>query len=388
MTIDNIYCDLMLLASGVIAVLAVVILGMKIPSKPEFSKFRKSRATLAASFITLSALNLVCYFTGYDSEHDKLNTLIVASYQALLLTGTLLVFIRPDVVTGKWVAVQSAVITALSALLYAAMLLAPALYRPLFFAATALLVLQLVLYSLRFFRSLRETLREANDYYAEECSPRLDMIKAGFILMLIIGTMALCTLFTGPWFYLVFVPTYLVCYTFVALCMLRYVGRTSFILPAIAPDPSETPPAEPSDTPAELKVSPAAAAGGRQGAKTQATIPEAQLQALRARIAEWEAAGKYREKDVPYKDILKELDTDAATMRAFMKSENGMDFRTWRNRLRLREACTVLVEHPEMTAEQVSEFIGYSDGSNFHTDFRRQTGMSVSQWRRKNRKPQ
>lgn len=385
---DRIYCDLMLLAAGVIASLAAVLMSMKIPHAPEFGKLETARGTLAASYLILSMLNLSCYFTGYDSRLDRLNTVIVAAYQALLLTGTLLVFIRPDTVTRKWVGVQTTIITALSALLYGTMFLAPALYRPLFCCATAMFVLQLVLYSLRFFRSLRKTLREANNYYAEECSPRLDIIKAGFILMLIIGAMALCTLFTGPWFYLVFIPTYLVCYTFVALCMLRYVGRTSFILPAIAPSTSETTSAEPSDTPAEPKASHAAAAGGRQGAKTQATIPEAQMQALRERIAEWEAAGKYREKDVPYKDILKELDTDAATMRAFMKSENGMDFRTWRNRLRLREACTVLVEHPEMTAEQVSEFIGYSDGSNFHTDFRRQTGMSVSQWRRNNRKPQ
>lgn len=362
----------MLLASGVIAVLAVIILGMKIPPKPEFSKFRKARATLAASFITLSALNLVCYFTGYDSEHDKLNTLIVAAYQALLLTGTLLVFIRPDVVTGKWVAVQTAVITALSALLYATMLLAPALYRPLFHGATALLVLQLILYSIRFFRSLGDTLREANDYYAEECAPRLSHIKTGFILMLVIGVMALCTLFAGPWSYLIFVPAYLVCYTFAAMAMLRYVNRTAFILPAITASPNP----KPSETPAVSE--------SRQGTKAQVAIPEAQRQALRERIAKWEAEGKYREKDIPYKDILLELGTDAATMRAFMKSENGMDFRSWRNRLRLRDACTLLLEHPEMTAEQISEEVGYSDGSNFHTDFRRVIGTSVSQWKKQN----
>ena len=221
---DKIYCDLMLFASGVIAVLAVMILGMKIPHKPEFSKFRKARTTLAASFITLSALNFVCYFTGYDSALDKLNTLIVASYQALLLTGTLLVFIRPDVVTKKWVWSQTAAITALSALLYAAMFLAPALYRPLFCGATVLLILQLIIYSIKFFRSLSDTLSEANDYYAEECAPRLSRIKAGFILMLAIGVMALCTLFTGPWFYIVFVPTYLICYTFVAILKCRFLS--------------------------------------------------------------------------------------------------------------------------------------------------------------------
>ena len=84
---EKTYCDLMLLASGVIAALAVSIIGIKIPSKQEFRKLRTARATLAASFITLSILNFICYFTGYDEDLDRLNTMIVAAFQALLLTG-------------------------------------------------------------------------------------------------------------------------------------------------------------------------------------------------------------------------------------------------------------------------------------------------------------
>lgn len=113
---EKTYCDLMLLASGVIAALAVSIIGIKIPSKQEFRKLRTARATLAASFITLSILNFICYFTGYDEDLDRLNTMIVAAFQALLLTGTLLVFIRPDVVTGKWVGLQVAAISLITAL--------------------------------------------------------------------------------------------------------------------------------------------------------------------------------------------------------------------------------------------------------------------------------
>lgn len=113
----------MLLASGVIAALAVSIIGIKIPSKQEFRKLRTARATLAASFITLSILNFICYFTGYDEDLDRLNTMIVAAFQALLLTGTLLVFIRPDVVTGKWVGLQVAAISIITALLYFVMFL-------------------------------------------------------------------------------------------------------------------------------------------------------------------------------------------------------------------------------------------------------------------------
>ena len=357
---DDIYCDLMLFASGVIAALSLVLASIPVPDSQEFGKIRKARATLAASFMTLSVLNFVCFLTGYEMELDRLNTLIVAAFQALLMTGTLLVFIRPDVVTGKWVAAQVAAITGISGLLYALMFLAfPVIYKVSFFAAAALFVLQLVLYSLRFFNSLHKTLMEANAYYAEECSPRLNWIRGGFVLMLAIGVMALATLFTGPWFYLFFVPAYLVCYTFAALCTLRYVGKMSFILPAIGSQ---------EELPAE------------KPAKT--VIPGNETARLKDRLGKWVSEGKYRERDVPYRDILAELDTDAATMRAFMKSEYGMDFRTWRNRLRLEEACKLLKEHPEMKAEQVSRTVGYGDSSNFHTDFKKLTGMSAGEWRR------
>ena len=159
---ERLYCDLMLLASGVIAALAVAIMGVKIPSRQEFGKLRIARGTLAASFITLSILNFICYFTGYDENFDRLNTLIVAAFQALLLTGTLLVFIRPDVVTGKWVGLQTAVICILSALLYCVMFIFPDIYPIFFHAGAALLVLQLILYSIRFFKSQKST-KERNE---------------------------------------------------------------------------------------------------------------------------------------------------------------------------------------------------------------------------------
>lgn len=360
---DKIYCDLMLFASGVIAALSLVLACVSVPDTPEFRKIRKARTTLSSSFMILSVLNFTCFLTGYDMALDRLNTLIVAAFQALLMTGTLIVFIRPEVVSWKWVALQVAAITGISGILYALMFLTPDIYPVFFYLSVALFVMQLVLYSLRFFSSLHKTLRQANEYYAEECSPRLNWIRGGFILMLTIGVMALMTLFTGPWFYIFFVPAYLVCYTFAALCMLRYVGNMSFILPALT-EKEETAPA--AEKPCRMQLS------------------ENETARLRKNVGEWVAEGKYRERDIPYKDILAELDTDAGTMRMFMKTEYGMDFRTWRNRLRLEEACKLLKEHPEMKAEQVSRTVGYGDSSNFHTDFKKLTGLSVGEWRKQN----
>lgn len=347
----------MLFASGVVAALSLVLACIPIPESGHFNKLKAARVTLAVSFAVLSVLNFVCFMTGYDAALDRLNTLIVASLQALLMTGTLLVFIRPDVVTGRWVAAQVAVIAAVSGLLYALMFLCPDVYVVAFIAAAALFVLQMMLYTLRFFSSLHRTLLETNAYYADECAPRLNWIRNWFILVLLIGVAALLTLFTGPWFYLVFVPAYLACYTFAAICMLRYVGKISFILPAIRQ------PEEPAAKSRKVQIS------------------ESETAWLRERVGAWVSEKEYVKVDVPYKDILDQLGTDAATMRAFMKSEYGMDFRTWRNRLRLDEACRLLREHPEMKAEQISRMVGYSDSSNFHTDFKKLMGMSAGEWR-------
>ena len=349
----------MLFATGVIAVLAIVLLNMAVPDKPEYRKLKQARLTLAYSFITLSLLNFTSYLTGYDQRLDRLNTVIVAAYQALLLTGTLLVFIRPDVVTRKWVTRQVYAITGLSVLLYVVMFLLPGIYMWFFYGAATLLVIQLGWYSAVFFRSLAKTLKDTDAYYAEDYTLRLNWIKWGFILMLAIGAMALCTLFTGPWFYVIFIPTYLVCYAFVAICMMTYIKRAAFILPAIGRSEVNEP------------------ANSANNA-----LQEVKADKLRESLKTWVNAKRYRERDVPFSDILEELDTDIVTMRAFMKREYGMDFRPWRNRLRLKDACEIFREHPEMKPEKVSEIVGYNDSSNFHKDFRRLTGMSASQYRK------
>ncbi len=356
---EKIYCDLMLFATGVIAVLAVVLLNMTVPDKPEYRKLKQARLTLAYSFITLSLLNFTSYLTGYDQRLDRLNTVIVAAYQALLLTGTLLVFIRPDVVTRKWVTRQVYAITGLSVLLYVAMFLIPETYMVFFYCAATLLVIQLIWYSIVFFRSLAKTLEDTDAYYAEDYTLRLSWIKWGFIMMLAIGAMALCTLLTGPWFYVIFIPTYLICYVFVAICMMTYIKKAAFIIPAIGKsDVNEI------------------------AAPAHDAVQKDRAESLRKNVQAWVIAKKYRERDVPFSDILDELDTDIVTMRAFMKSEYGMDFRPWRNRLRLQDACEIFREHPEMKPEKVSEIVGYNDSSNFHKDFKRLTGMSASQYRK------
>ena len=75
------------------------------------------------------------------------------------------------------------------------------------------------------------------------------------------------------------------------------------------------------------------------------------------------------------------LGTDTGTLHAYFRDRIGMDFRTWRNRLRLEDAKRMLLEHPEMEAAEVGRRAGFSNRSNFARQFLAYTGCKPAQWR-------
>ena len=79
------------------------------------------------------------------------------------------------------------------------------------------------------------------------------------------------------------------------------------------------------------------------------------------------------------------LDTDTATLHAYFRDRVGMDFRTWRSRLRLEDAKRMLLENPSMEAAEVGRRTGFSNRSNFARQFQAYTGRTPAQWRKKAR---
>lgn len=82
------------------------------------------------------------------------------------------------------------------------------------------------------------------------------------------------------------------------------------------------------------------------------------------------------------------LDAVAARMGAegyalslYLREHLGEDFRTWRNGLRVEEACRRLLEEPDVPASSIGRSCGFSDRSNFLHAFLAQKGMTPAQWR-------
>ncbi len=366
----DIYPYLMLFASGVILTLSVIVLAVRIPDKPEFKKFRKARKIFAIACATLAFLNLLCFIVGYSHPYDKLAILATGPFQALLLTSLILVFINPEVITFRCVMRDVLVITAVISMPYLSYWLWPAAYEYIYRAAAGLFLVQLFGYAGSFAKSFRKIIKLTNEYYAENNAPRLSWIHWMFLSALATGICAFVCLCTETWSYLALVPMYVLTYLFFTIKIINYAADSGYIVMAIN---SGAEVSSESEDAREEEI---------RDERIYPEIPENIRAEIRENIDKWVSARGFTEKDVPYTETLEKIGVDVVMMRRYMKDELGTDFRTWRNSLRLEEACRLFSEAPEMTVEQVSDNVGYNDSSNFRKDFKKRYEMAPSEYRK------
>jgi len=76
------------------------------------------------------------------------------------------------------------------------------------------------------------------------------------------------------------------------------------------------------------------------------------------------------------------LDTDTVTLHHYFDRRVGLDFRTWRTRLRVEDAKGLLLDEPETAISTIARRVGFSDRSNFSRQFLFHTGMTPAEWRK------
>jgi AraC-like DNA-binding protein len=113
---------------------------------------------------------------------------------------------------------------------------------------------------------------------------------------------------------------------------------------------------------------------------------EQELNKIARALDKWVKAKRYREYDKTREEIAKELNTSKEMLHLYFVTRMSVDFKTWRTRLRIEEAQTLLLENPEMSTNIVAELSGFSDRSNFHRQFTKIVGCSPKQWRESNGK--
>ena len=76
------------------------------------------------------------------------------------------------------------------------------------------------------------------------------------------------------------------------------------------------------------------------------------------------------------------LGTDTRTLHRYFQQRVGVDFRTWRTRLRLEDAKRLLAENPALPPATAARLTGFSNRSNFSRQFLAYTGLTPAQWQK------
>ena len=368
---ETTYKILMGASAFMIAMLGGMLATTTILPEDGLEKLRKARNILVPSYFVLALLSLVCCFTGYDRRIEPASTLFVASFQALLFTMSMLVFIRPGEVRWSTVFRQAGAIAVAGATLFITLFCFTDYYLWFFYTGIAAYIIQLIIYTRKFTQAYRKTVQEVEDYYDEDGENRLTWVKTGFYSALAVGVMAISVLFFTDW-YKFFVPLYVLYYSFMVMWFVNYYRRMKFAIPVIVAVPPE---AKVYATPIETDMV-ETGKSVKEDRETPETIFLTKEQLLKERLQKYVDEKEYCEKDIPSGIVVDSFGVPQSFFRQYMKDHYGMDFRPWRKELRLREAARLFTENPGYTIEEVCEMVGYNNSGNFNRDFKKMMEMT------------
>ena len=352
------YKFLMGTSAFVIALLGGMLAATTIRRGCGLEKLRKARNILVPSYFVLALLSLVCCFTGYDRHIESGSTLLVASFQALLFTMSMLVFIRPNVVRWGIVLRQAGVIVVGGVILFVALFYYTDYYARIFYAGIVAYIIQLMIYMRQFMLAYRLTVNDVEDYYDNDEEYRLSWIKMGFYSALGIGIMVIPVLFFTA-LYQYFVPLYVLYYGFMVMWFVNYYSKMKFAFPVIMLAPPEA------VDDVETSIG-----------EIAMVVSAGEEQLLKEKLQKYVDEKEYCRKDISSGCVADSLGVSLLFFRQYMKMYHGMDFRSWRKGLRLREATRLFDEHAGYGIDEVCGKVGYNNCSNFNRDFKQVTGMT------------
>ena len=93
-----------------------------------------------------------------------------------------------------------------------------------------------------------------------------------------------------------------------------------------------------------------------------------------------ESEKPYLNPDFQLTDLRQVLPMNRTYLSQFINSEYGCSFYRWVNRMRIKEAKRLKMEHPEMSTHDIVERCGFSSRQAFYRTFLRETGQAPSEW--------
>lgn len=349
-------------------------LAIPIPKQTYLHNYKISIKILAIAYFIIAFLNALLLFLNqneYTPEYINFIVILLSSLQAILFTFTLITLFNPTYINRKIVFYNCLPVFIFSVLYVLSIIFFDEykivsikefinnIFHPnviIKFLFFIFYFLQLNYFIFIFFREEKIYITKIENYFSETRKVRMKWVKLAFILALSIGIIVLfLQVFPSEIFEFIFTIINVFFYFIFAIKYLNYNKIFNDIEPII---------------------------------ENQYNEIKAENIAIRYKV-NWvdykEVVIKekyYLIEGVTLEEVALKLKVGRTTLSNLINTEEGVNFNSWINQLRIEEAKKIIKTNPDFTIQKVAELTGYSEHSNFSRQFKNFTGITPNQWRK------
>ncbi|MDH8701153.1 AraC-like DNA-binding protein/uncharacterized membrane protein YqhA [Dysgonomonadaceae bacterium PH5-43] len=352
-------------STGMIFAFGMCFLFLKTPESPILHNYRTARLIMAVAYIllaaayilfaTLPSLDIVSTYENLFLKLSRVNTLIIAVFQALLFTYTLISLIDLRFVTLRKIIIELIPIALFSSLLFISLNSNPLqeYFNVIFYIYLLYYFSMLVRYTFTFLREYRSYTQRVDNYFSEEEVVRLRWIQFAFFAALVIGIGAFLLSFSDLILhYILFMIFFMCFYIYFGIQFINYAFLFGEIKPLL----------EEETTLVDVK---------------EQTITKGEIV---EKISCWIEEKRFTEKGITIDHLSREFLTNRTYVSKHINSVYNRTFNEWVNDLRIEEAKKLFTCNPKLSIGGVSEKVGYANQSHFTREFSKREGLSPSHW--------
>jgi AraC-like DNA-binding protein len=378
MLMHELYNILSIFTTGLLLVCGLMFLFAVVPDSPLLSNYRKASYMMAGAYLFFVAVEVVKYLfldpAGHSVSLLQTVTLTIAAPQALLFTFAMLALLYVRFPGWRYLFREAVyVLLFIVAIITSYALFSGETFRNVFYILIAIYALFLVHYVFLFIKSYRQFSRLMDNYFSDMEAGRLRWVAFSFLASFAVGVTALLSsLFMSTLIAMLFAVAFDIFYTYFAIRFINYAHQFQSIERAMDVDAPEV-----------NALSITYLPGNETAADNGITgMHEDTLTMLEKRIEEWIACKGFTETGITVDTLAARLYTNHKYLSAYINIRKNQTFREWINTLRIEEAKTLLLEHPEMAVYEVARQTGFSDKSHFLRQFKKQINISTSDWKK------
>lgn len=364
-------------------VLAFLLFLINVPNSEHSRKLIKAKNTIAMCFFISSILFFVCYTYSGIQDYEVFSSLmmfVVTAISSAILSFSLMNLLEEG--DNDKFYLNVAIIVIFSCILMRSFWMEPGPLRTFILTESVILfIINCLIHIVLFHRTYLRSVQKIEQYYDEEENNKMKWIRFCYVMMMLTEMFVLVYMLLPRGFMKVYTIWYALFMLYFSANFISFLGSNKLLLDAFAYKTlSGQEILERIERRKRMKK------GAKDSQVTDSQLTELEMNKIDRSLAQWVKEKKFRAYDKTREEIAKELNTSKELLHMFFVTRMSVDFKTWRTRLRIEEAKSLLLDNPEMSINIVAELSGFSDRSNFHRQFTKIVGCSPKQWRESNGK--